>query len=317
VTELLPRVEDVPDACIDELRQLNGAIAIGTQNAPSFATAEGLAQLRAEGGIWAGVTVAEAIDRELPGPAGPIPARLLVPHEVQGILLFLHGGGWCIGRASDDEAGLLDLATRARVAVVSIDYRLAPEHPFPAGPDDCEAAAMWLLEHGTTELGTDRLVIGGGSAGGHLSVLTLLRLRDHHDALGSVVAANLVAGAFDLGMTPSQRASRDALIIPLTTLEACYANFLPGRDREARRDPAVSPLYADLTGMPPALFTVGTLDPLLDDSLFLASRWRTAGSHAELAIYPEAVHGFVAFPTEMARRARERMATFLAAQLAP
>ncbi len=170
------------------------------------------------------------------------------------------------------------------------------------------------------EFGTDRLVIGGGSAGGHLSVLTLLRLRDRHDALGAIAAANLVAGAFDLGMTPSQRTSEDALIIPLATLEACYRHFLPGLDREARRDPSISPLYADLTGMPPALFTTGTLDPVLDDSIFLAGRWRAAGSHAELAIYPEAVHGFAAFPTEMARRrpgahgrVRERPARALSA----
>jgi acetyl esterase len=174
---------------------------------------------------------------------------------------------------------------------------------------------LWLLDHARSEFGSDRLLIGGGSAGAHLSVLTLLRLRDRHDALHKVVAANLVAGAFDLGMTPSQRTSDDALVIPLSTLEACYHHFLPGLDREARRDPAISPLYADLTGMPPALFTSGTLDPVLDDSMFLASRWRAAGAHAEVAIYPEAVHGFAAFPTEIARTARTRMASFLGAQL--
>jgi acetyl esterase/lipase len=308
-------IESPPAADIEELRQLNGAIRLGTQAAPSFATPEGLAELRAGGGIWAGQTVESAVERELPGPTGPIPARVLIPPVVDGVMLFLHGGGWCIGSAKDDEVGLLELATKANVTMVSIDYRLAPEHPFPAGPDDCEAAAMWLLEKGRAEFGTDRLVIGGGSAGGHLSVLTLLRLRDRHDALGAIVAANVVAGAFDLGMTPSQRTSEDALIIPLATLEACYHHFLPGLDRERRRDPSISPLYADLTGMPPALFTTGTLDPLLDDSMFLASRWRAAGAHAEVAIYPEAVHGFAAFPTEMARLARARMATFVSTQL--
>jgi acetyl esterase len=305
------------DAYVDELRNLNGAIRLGTESAPSFNTAEGLAALRAGEGLWGATTVEQALDRELPGPAGPIPARIMLPPEVDGVLLFLHGGGWCIGHATDDEPGLWALATSARVAVVSIDYRLAPEHPFPAGPDDCEAAALWILEHGAHELGSGRLVIGGGSAGGHLAALTLLRLRDRHDAAGSVAAANLVAGVFDLGLTPSQRASADALVIPLATLEACYSHFLPGLDREARRDPTISPLYADLHGMPPALFTVGTIDPLLDDSLFMADRWRAAGGDAEVAIYPEGVHGFAAFPTEMARIARARMATFIAAHLPP
>jgi acetyl esterase/lipase len=307
-------IESASEADLEELRQLNGAIRIGTAAAPTFDTAEGLAELR-RGAIWGGVALDSAVERELPGPTGPIPARVLVPPVVKGVMLFLHGGGWCIGSAKDDELGLLDLATKANVAMVSIDYRLAPEHPFPAGPDDCEAAALWLLDHAQAEFGTDRLLIGGGSAGGHLSVLTMLRLRDRHDALGAITAANLIAGAFDLGMTPSQRTSEDALIIPLATLEACYRHFLPGLDREARRDPSISPLYADLTGMPPALFTTGTLDPVRDDSIFLAGRWSAAGAHAELAIYPEAVHGFGAFPTEMARTARTRMATFVSTQL--
>jgi acetyl esterase/lipase len=97
------------------------------------------------------------------------------------------------------------LATRAHLAVASVDYRLAPEHPFPAGPDDCEAAACWLVEHAQREFGTSRLLIGGESAGGHLSALTLLRMRDRHGAADAFCGANLVFGAFDLGMTPSQR----------------------------------------------------------------------------------------------------------------
>jgi acetyl esterase/lipase len=302
------------DAYIEESRQLNELIRAAQALTPSFDTPEGLAQLR-ENDPFASMTVDEAEDRAIPGPAGSIPVRVMTPPTVDAVMLFLHGGGWCIGSARGDEVGLWSLAQAANVAMFSIDYRLAPEDPYPAGPDDCEAAAVWLLEHATAEWGTDRLVIGGGSAGGHLSALTLLRLRDRHDALERVAAANLVAGAFDLGLTPSQRAGRDALVIPLDTVEACYHHFLPGLDREARRDPAISPLYADLAGMPPALFTVGTLDPLLDDSLFLAARWRAAGSDAEVAVYPESVHGFGAMPTEMARAARARMAAFIRARL--
>ena len=107
--------------------------------------------------------------------------------------------------------------------------------------------------------------------------------------------------------------SHNAAMIPLATIEACLAHFVPGLDPEQRRAPDISPLYADLTGMPPALFTVGSLDPLIDDSLFMAARWRCAGGEAEVAIYPESVHGFAAFPTAIARAARTRMASFIRA----
>ena len=252
---------------------------------------------------------------ELPGPGGPIPYRLRRPEGTPtGVYLDIHGGGMCIGRAESNDATNAALAADLGVAVVSIDYRLAPEHPFPAGPDDCEAAARWLIDHAGDELGTDRLLIGGGSAGAYLASLALLRLRDQGLA-DRFRAANLVFGVYDLGMTPSQRASADSHLIPKAALEACYRYYAPGRDAEERRDPAVSPLYADLSGLPPALFTCGTLDPLYDDTLFMARRWEAAGNDVELAIYPDAIHGFVGFPTEMAARARARIGEFLAAHL--
>jgi acetyl esterase/lipase len=307
--------EPALDGYVDETRRMNELVRTAQAYAPSFDTPEGLARLR-EGDLLGAGTVDEAEDRDIPGPAGPIPVRVLVPPRVDSVMLFLHGGGWCIGDATGDETGLWSLAQASNTVMFSINYRLAPEHPFPAGPDDCEAAALWLLERAEREFGTPNVVIGGGSAGAHLSALTLLRLRDRHDAVDGVRAANLVAGAFDLGMTPSQRAGADALIIPRVVIEACYRHFLPEVDGEGRRDPSISPLYADLSGMPPALFTVGTLDPLLDDSLFLAARWRAAGSEAELAVYPESIHGFAAFPTEMARAARTRMAEFIRRRVA-
>jgi acetyl esterase/lipase len=307
------------DAFLDETRNMNDLVRAFMVNVPSFSTSEGLAALRADGGFFASGEVEGVIERELPGPAGAIPARCFVPDTVNAVYLELHGGGWCIGAARSGDATNAEMARDASVVVVSIDYRLAPEHPFPAGPDDCEAAALWLVEHARAEWGTERLLIGGGSAGAHLSALTLLRLRDRHgeDAVDRFVGANQLFGAYDLGMTPSQRASAGALVIPLDVMEACYSHFLPTLDREARRDPACSPLYADLTGLPPALFTVGTLDPLLDDSLFMAARWAAAGNETELAVYPESIHGFPAFPTEMARHARERIGRWIAAKAAP
>jgi len=305
--------DDALDALVDETRNMNDLVQAFMGSVPSFTTTEGLAALRADGGFFASAEVDAVIERELPGPAGTIPARCFVPDVVDAVYLELHGGGWCIGAARSGDAANSELAQAANMVVVSIDYRLAPEHPFPAGPDDCEAAALWLIDQSRNEWGTDRLLIGGGSAGAHLSALTLVRLRDRHgqDAVDHFVGANQIFGAYDLGMTPSQRASADSLVIPLDVMEACYSHFLPGLDREARRDPAYSPLYADLAGLPPALFTVGTLDPLLDDSLFMAARWDAAGNETTLAIYPESIHGFPAFPTEMARHAREHMRDWL------
>ena len=305
------RIDPELDAFVEESRQLNKVSELATQQSPSFATAEGLAQLRSGDGMPTAGTVAEAADIDIPGPAGAVPARVLVPPQANAVMLFLHGGGWCIGDAKSDEVGLWELANAAEVAIVSPNYRLAPEHPYPAALDDCEAAAVWLLEHGRREWGGDRLVLAGGSAGGHLAATTLLRLRDRHDAIERVAAANLVAGLFDLGLTPSARTYKDAAMIPLAAIAACLAHFVPDLDPEQRRAPDISPLYADLTGMPPALFTVGTLDPLIDDSLFMAARWRCAGGEAEVAIYPESVHGFAAFPTAMAHAARARMTSFI------
>lgn len=254
----------------------------------------------------------ECRNRTIRGPAGAITLRLCVPQEIRGVYLHLHGGGWVLGGADQQDPMLQLVASHAHLAAVSVEYRLAPEHPFPAGPDDCESAACWLVEHAQREFGTNRLLIGGESAGAHLSALTLLRMRDRHDAAAAFHGANLVFGAYDLGMTPSQRnwGTRN-LILSTPIMQWFYDLFTPGLTEDQRRDPAISPLWADLRGLPPALFTVGALDPLLDDSLFMAARWRAAGNQAELQVYPESIHGFHAFPTGIAQRAIESQLRFL------
>ncbi|MDP7104260.1 MAG: alpha/beta hydrolase [SAR202 cluster bacterium] len=186
----------------------------------------------------------------------------------------------------------------------------APEHPYPAGPDDCEAAALWLVENAKSEFGTDNIAIGGESAGGHLSASTLLRMRDKHGYAG-FTGANLVYGVFNLSMTPSQANWGDRnLVLSAPIMEWFYDHFVPS---EHRRDPDVSPLYADLSGLPPALFSVGTLDPLLDDTLFMYARWAAAGNPASLEVYPGGVHGFNGFPTDQAKQANARIDKFLSA----
>ncbi|MBI2705609.1 MAG: alpha/beta hydrolase [Actinobacteria bacterium] len=302
------------DAHREETRNLNQLIEAYTAVMPSFSTPEGLDELRARPSEFAGPDVEGVIERVLPGPAGPIAARVLMPAgDVRSVHLDIHGGGWCIGSAQAADYRNQQLADATGAVFVSIDYRLAPEHPFPAAPDDAEAAALWLVDHSTEEWGTAGLTIGGGSAGAHLSALTLLRLRDRHgpDAVGRFRAAILDAGLYDLGLTPSARRSQDALVIPRAVTDACLAYFTPGLDPEQRRQPEYSPLYADLADLPPALFVTGTLDPVLDDSLFLYERWRAAGNHAELAVYPDSVHGFTSMPTQLAAHARRHMIDFL------
>jgi len=244
----------------------------------------------------------------VPGAAGPMRARVFTPEKPRGVYLHLHGGGWVLGAIDHQDPRLAALSEVCELAVVSIDYRLAPEHPYPAAPDDCETAALWLLEASTTEFGTDRLLIGGESAGAHLAATTLLRLRNRHDA-SLYRGANLVYGAYDLRLTPSARRWGERLLVLNTPIVEWFANHYVGS--HLRDDPDVSPLFADLAGMPPALFTVGTEDPLLDDTLFMYDRWRAAGSVATLAVYPGGAHGFDAFPISLGRRALTRMYEFL------
>jgi acetyl esterase len=258
------------------------------------------ARERGDGPFPAPVMLDEGEDRMVPGRAGGVPLRVFTPPVVRGVYLHIHGGGWTLGTAGGQDILLWRLARAAEVAVVSVGYRLAPEHPYPAGPDDCEDAARWLLDRAAQEFGTDRLTIGGESAGAHLAVVTLLRLGARAAAFRAV---QLTFGAYDLSMTPSQRRWGELNLSLSTPIMAWfYDQFLPGMSAEERRRPDVSPLYADLRGLPPARFVVGTQDPLLDDTLFMAARWEAAGNEAVLEVVAEAAHGFVQFPLKVAER---------------
>jgi acetyl esterase len=214
-----------------------------------------------------------------------------------------------LGAANQQDPMLEHIADTTGLAVVSVEYRLAPEHPYPAGPDDCEAAAAWLVKHAPTEFGSDVLTIGGESAGGHLSAVTVLRMRDRYSYTG-FRGANLVYGVYDLGMTPSQLAfGNRRLVLRTIDMQQFYNAFLPTiTDRQV---PDISPLYADLKGLCPALFSVGTQDALLDDTLFMHARWVAAGNATELAIYPGGAHGFTLFPNRLADESAARSEAFL------
>ncbi|MCQ8783311.1 alpha/beta hydrolase [Aurantimonas sp. MSK8Z-1] len=229
----------------------------------------------------------------------PIPLRLFHPAKGRsaGTYLHLHGGGWMYGSADENDPRLRRLADNTGLDVVSVDYRLAPEHPFPLGPNDCEDAALALATGGIAGVSRGFLAIGGESAGAHLAVLTLLRLRDDH-GLTPFSAANLVAGCFDLSLTPSVRNfGPERLVLNSNDVLQFVRRFLP--ESFDRTNPEVSPLYADLTGLPPALFTCGTRDLLLDDTLFMSARWFAAGNGTNLSLYNGGAHVFQMWPGDV------------------
>lgn len=308
------------DAAIDaETRALNAAIVQMMTGLADWwvigAEATRAARREGRGPFPLAPQSPRAVVRTIEGKDGRIPLRVIAPDTPSGVYLHLHGGGWVLGAADQQDPMLERIVAATGMAAVSVEYRLAPEHPYPAGSDDCEAAALWLARNARAEFGTDRLTIGGELAGGHLAAVTLLRLRDRH-GLTPFHGANLVFGCFDLGLTPSQIAFGDATRLILRTIDIhqfCNA-FLPrGEDR---CHPDISPLYADLRGLCPALFTVGTRDALLDDSRFMHARWVAAGNAAELAVWPGGAHGFTAFPGGLAAAANGRMDAFLARVIA-
>jgi len=269
------------------------------------------ARRRGEGPFPAPIFSNRARTMTITGKDGnEIPLRVIKPAQSpRGIYLHLHGGGWVLGGADMQDPMLERIADNSGQAVVAPEYRLAPEHPYPAGPDDCEAAAAWLVKNGKREFGTEVLTIGGESAGGHLVAVTLLRMRDRHGFTG-FRGANIVYGAFDLSLTPSQRLfGNTRLVLRTIDMQQFYNAFLP--TITDRRDPDISPLYADLRTLCPALFTVGTKDALLDDTLFMHARWVVARNEAELAIYPGGAHGFTLFPNALSKSATARMDEFL------
>lgn len=216
----------------------------------------------------------------------------------RGAVLHVHGGGWCVGSARDLLPALAALALRTSTCVASVEYRLAPEHPHPAALEDCERAAHGCLHalrrrHG---IRPQQVVIAGESAGAHLALLTVLRLREQGIRLAG---ASLTYGLFDLGNHLPSRDVADAGNLVIDA-QACrfYVRILLGDDADAD-DPAVSPLQlpaSALVGLPPALFSVGTLDPLHDDSVRMHARWRSAGNPGWLAVYEQAPHAFDLLP---------------------
>ena len=223
-----------------------------------------------------------------------IPLRIFQPERgpVGGVYLDIPGGGFCLGSTASGDARDAALAESLGIAVVGVDYRLAPEHPWPAAPDDCEATALWLIDQSGSRFGTTNLAIGGSSAGATLAMTTLLRLRDAGRA-DAFAGAVLQFGTYDLsGQTAAGRLIADEYF-----LEAYVGHVAD------RTVPDVSPIFGDLRGLPPTLLIVGAEDILLEDNLVMAARLDAAGNEVDLRVYPESPHGFTGHPTSMARAA--------------
>lgn len=243
---------------------------------------------------------------------GPdVPVRLYTPQDqdpAAPMMVFFHFGGGVIGDLETCHAFCSMIASIARCAVLSVDYRLAPEHRWPACLEDCLSAARAILASAPGPL-----VLAGESAGAHLAAAALLALRAEGLA-DRVAGAALAYGIYDLRGTPSLRNWGGRFLILSTPIVDWFVGNLLGEGDRA--DPAASPLLADLSEMPPALFQVGTADPLLDDTLFMAARWRAAGARAVLDIAPGGVHAYDQFDLGIAEQAASRRAAFLRSRLA-
>ena len=169
-------------------------------------------------GIWGPFKILDEVQtRRIKGSSGNVAVRVFIPEKVNGVYLHIHGGGFVLNRAHHYDEFMATIAKTCRVATVSVDYRLAPENPYPAGPDDCETTAVWLAQHAAAEFGTDALIIGGESSGANLAAVTLLRMRDRHGFTG-FHGAVLSYGVFDLTLTPSCRRWGERPLILTTPL---------------------------------------------------------------------------------------------------
>ncbi len=233
-----------------------------------------------------------ATDHEIPGAAGMLRARLVVPRVGGGplpVLAFFHGGGWCIGDLDTHDPALRQLAAEAGCAVLSVDYRLAPEHRFPAAVEDCFAAVRFLAQDGA-RLGLDprRVAVGGDSAGGNLAAVAAILARDAGIALSGQV---LIYPATDFSLDrPSHEDYAEGFLLTRESMAWFGGNYLaPADHRNWRASPILAP---DLARLPPAIVITGECDPLRDESRDYAAALRDAGNEAAFHLYPGMIHGF-------------------------
>ena len=238
------------------------------------------------------------------GPAeAPVRIRLIEPlEEPIGIVVDIHGGAWTTFAAINDDPLTVPIV-EAGFVVASVDYRLIPEHRLEDAISDCMHAVEWALSEACARYNVRDVFLHGDSAGAHLALCAALRIQrsKYRPPLSGLV---LFFGAFDMSGTPSVRAAdKSALMLDGPSLQPLFRR-VSGRKNEAElRDPAISPLYADLAGLPPSLLVVGTNDPLLDDTRLLHAAILAGGAKADLLLAPNAPHAFNRLPIKMAEEA--------------
>jgi acetyl esterase len=233
-------------------------------------------------------------DRKIPGPAGQIPARIYTPAGSGpfGALVFFHGGGWVIGNIETHDVTCRDLADGSGCVTISVDYRLAPEHKFPAAPEDCYAATKWVAENARAlNIDPNRIAVGGDSAGGNLSAVVSQMARDRG---GPKIAFQLlVYPATDCANeSASQREfAQDGYILSRADMDWFYGHYLNGP--ADRSNPMVSPALAkSLTNLPPAFLLTAEVDPLRDEGEAYAAALTNAGVKVKSRRYNGVCHGF-------------------------
>ncbi|MEV1118001.1 alpha/beta hydrolase [Actinosynnema sp. NPDC049800] len=274
------------------------------------ARAADLAAIRAAAG--AGEPVRHVTDRHLPGPGGDLPIRIYRPVDAAGplpTLVYFFGGGWALGSIETSDEICRALANAVPCQVITVGYRLAPEHKFPAAVDDCRTAVAWIAAH-AAELGVDpdRLAVAGDSAGGNLAAVVTL------DRGGPALAAQVLVypNTDHRGDTESMRENDDPAAFNRRSVAWYWGHYLASPDDG--RDPRASPLLAeDLTGLPPALVITAEHDPLRDEGERYAERLRAAGVPVIATRYAGVAHGFFAMSgvVDAAREARAEVAAFL------
>jgi acetyl esterase len=274
----------------------------------------------------AGEAVAGVRELELPGAGGPLRVRVYRPLAARAsqppaadrlpLVAYAHGGGWVVGSLDAFDPVCRALANASGALIAAIDYRLAPEHRFPAAVDDVHAAVRWLARH-ASELGADpaRLGIAGDSAGGNLAAVTARRLRDQGDSplRFQALVYPVCDGALD---TPSYVENRSGFGLSRDGMQHYWELYLGGADA---RDPDASPLRAgDLAGLPPAFVLTVTRDVLRDEGEAYAHALSAAGVAVSLRRYDGALHGFFRWlaKSELSRRAVAEVGAALRAGLA-
>jgi acetyl esterase len=239
--------------------------------------------------------VGSVVDRSVPGAAGDIPVRVYTPEgeaaHPRPVVVYFHGGGWVVGDLDVVDLPCRQLAAESGAVVVSVDYRLAPEHRYPAAFDDCYAATAWVAEH-AEELGADpvRVAVAGDSAGGNLAAAVALAARDRGGP--SLYAQLLIYPATDFGFgTDSYRDNAEGYLLNRASMQWFWAHYLGAADLDAT--PYACPARAaDLAGLPPAYVATAEYDPLRDEGEAYAARLASAGVPVTAKRFDGLMHGF-------------------------